>query len=107
MTIPPTDNQPSSKSSSSSSSSNDGLFQLFDKYMKASDNFLPLKAYLESVENETYDEFNLITNVKLVSSNASGEPVVANAAVVANSSNVSHRCPPYTSKLSKTKFQVV
>lgn len=56
--------------------------------MKASDNYLPLKAYLESVEYETYDEFNLITNVKLVSSNASGEITTTSSSITSTNSHV-------------------
>lgn len=50
-----------------------GLFHLLDKYLKASDNYLPLKAYLESLEYDSNDEFNLISNVKLIGGTASSE----------------------------------
>lgn len=53
--------------------SNNDICQLFDKYLKASDNYLPLKAFLESVENENFEEFSLISNVKLINSSNIGE----------------------------------
>lgn len=70
MTSPNVDNS----SSQHRASLEPGIYQLFDKYLKSNDNYLPLKAYLESVEYENYDEFSLISNVKLVSSDSSSLP---------------------------------
>lgn len=40
------------------------IFNLFDKYLKSSNNFLPLQAYLQYLENENVDTFSSICHFK-------------------------------------------
>lgn len=43
-----------------------GIYYLFDKYLKSNDNYLPLKAYLQFIESsdENLDGFTILTNPK-------------------------------------------
>jgi hypothetical protein len=49
----------------------DELFYLFDKYLKESDNFLPLQAYLEYLETEKLDAFYSICSKPNLNNNVS------------------------------------
>ena len=40
------------------------IFNLFDRYLKANNNFLPLQAYLQYLENENFDAFISICHYK-------------------------------------------
>jgi hypothetical protein len=88
-----------------------GIFQLFDKYLKASDNYLPLKAYLECLENDNYDEFSLISNVKTINPNLSSEnfppPLPVSTNLPLGKPGVSNLAPLFTTTLNLFKKQTL
>lgn len=43
---------------------NNEIFNLFDRYLKANNNFLPLHAYLQYLENENFEAFTSICHYK-------------------------------------------
>lgn len=57
----------------SSENENDCLVNLLDKYIKSSDNFLPFKAYLQYLEENSLHVFSIISCVKNSTANLSGK----------------------------------